>query len=1500
MSSVTTSFIQASPAFSTIASPSASPKKQVPLHPDNPNIKWIDNAERIKRARRLLYTDSKQEYAYKSEIKIPKSVYSRETTPVPLEFNFNVESLLNKCIVALKEAGFPVKAKVFKGGAIHYVMDGFPASLRDFDVSLVIDPPPGNAFAQWQKINETILRCLEQEAGLTRILNADNSITYSCPSKNILFNMPIIFTRDGCPKSSLFEHVGGLENFWWWGRKRELREDGEEYALYAIPALPCRVELEVVAKHKNSATCSLDALRLHYKEGETDDKVTAWMTAEVGYDVHKACSLRRKRLFYCLPDSIPTIREGLFRYCSHLLKGFMPTELAFEKDFCKAFFKDKALLKYFPESLPTYLRNHTSSKEDRIRYLLNLDAIFSRYKDITDAQILPYRMLIAKFLFAELGTENLSQKPEEVVWEMQLMRDYLYLHLSKNRFFHAYDKQELCCLDDPRGREYGSFVVEAPTADTLKQYLEIPLNTREPLLKLCALFPHPETNVEAFFNSLLKPKIEPKSESKETHPSFFPDFSSFLEYLNKYPEFPLKKCAKQLQDLFSFKVKSLESLSPKQKEEVRKVLSKTLSLLKTNEKSLVVSLCIEAFKSNLLKVQEKEKIGLDLINSLINPFSQKDFKSALAIFKQLASDSEISFETLRVFFQLLINSDGNPKELFEIFGHINFEPAKVDQQVELFESILKKIYVNPEYHSQFMIFWRMWNGFCDDCPQDNASLIAATKKFTDLTIQLFRASKDRNTLYWAHEIEARSSSPLLQPIKALCQELVNQWIDEGNQRIIPFYMQLEHSILRNVSEKEHGYFIRVFSSFIRGAFPCLENLQQTESALRRGIELIINNKIPAEAAISILKHLDRASQDKTFPPPLHVALKVLRKYAHPAKSEEKFSPLTLKQIKKSYFDGKDDAYEKCLDLIRILVQSKTIDLKDIYADGLDLLEEGLKRLSQAPKTIELLPLFRDIILKNKDWTPEQKLRLKDCFTQLTAKLNTKSKIEKNLDAIRTEVNTLPKEKIRKLVAHYEEMLKSNPEGNLEIWGKLLILYLRLEDFRSILRCTNNVIRITGPSENISTARHFQGLAYWKLGYIEQGVRSFEEAYKQTPDDFETIYSLADLYVYNENWSKALELFTILRKDFKDSRIKTPELLHAIKVAELCQSDQYQNAIALINKRKMVSVKEVFLLCKLHENIKADRSSLHLFEKLNARFDDSHPIILNRIGLIYVRLEERQKAIETFTKVCQLPNGDAREACFAQAVLGEMFCLSKEWFKSVCHFAEAVSRSANLNEQILILSNPQFHFSILKYIQMMKDKPYTVPDETTALDCFIFEIKMRMGLGEKCQPLLKAFSELHEIFTLAMKMKTDPSESSQSDLDNMLFKAFLTLSEVCRNKKNWHHELECLKISLPFIRGNHEQLSLAYANAGICHLHLSQFESALPMLYIHLKSTTSITSLERLWDGIDDFLITWRKLPPKIQNLIKDFLRYVKDSSVLDPALIKKIDAFIDPKKTKKR
>ena len=115
---------------------------------------------------------------------------------------------------------------------------------------------------------------------------------------------------------------------------------------------------------------------------------------------------------------------------------------------------------------------------------MNLDAVLARDNGHAEDKKLPHRIFIAQALFHELGIEKSDQNPSQLIYEMQVMRDYLYLVLNKSQFFHSYGDREFCCLDDPKGREIGSFVIETPKKESLKAYIDKDLKGCEPLQKL--------------------------------------------------------------------------------------------------------------------------------------------------------------------------------------------------------------------------------------------------------------------------------------------------------------------------------------------------------------------------------------------------------------------------------------------------------------------------------------------------------------------------------------------------------------------------------------------------------------------------------------------------------------------------------------------------------------------------------------------------------------------------------------------------------------------------------------------------------------------------------------------------------------------------------------------------------------------------------------------------------------------------------------------------------
>ena len=1396
-----TTFITASTPDITASTPESNPPS---TKTDQSNVKWINNPERIKRAMRLLYTDTKQEYAYNCLIKVPKAINSRETVSLPLKFNFNVESLLNNCIAALNKAGFPVKEKVFKGGAIHYVMDGFPASLRDFDVSLVIDPPKGNPYIQWQIINEIILRCLEDHAGLIREINPDGSITYTSSDKKIDVIMPIISTRDGFLKISLFEHVGGLENFWWWGRKPEVREEGEEYALYAIPAQPCRVELEVVASHRNSATCSLDALRLHYHQIKGQDKVEAWMSATDKYDVHKACSLRRKRLFYCHPESIPTIREGLLRYCSHLLKGFLPTQLSYEADFCKAFFMDEPSLKYFPESLQIYLKSHTSSKEDRIRYLLNLDAIIGRNKDISDEKKLPIRKVIAQSLFSELGIEKMTQKPEEILQELQFMRDYLYLHLSKNRFFHSYETRELCCLDDPRGREYGAFVIETPKQESLDHYLGKSLNSCKSLQAICSIFSHGEGSIDTFFCKALKPKIE-KSDSKEAAPSTFSNFSEFLVYLNKNPKLPLKKSAKYLQNLFSFKIATLNTLSPEQKERVKNVLIKTLDLLKQKEKSLVASIFIEAFKTDIFTADERGKIALGgLVRDLIAPFSEKEFKEAVRICQILIANPTTSGETTISLFQTLLSASCPPKSVVELLSEIRFDPLNIHIQKIIWDSVFDKVYSNPNYHPLFMILWRLWNGFSDGQSDKSDFLEKQTQKYIEMTIRLFKESKDTNVLYWANEIASKAISPLLSQLKTYCLEFVKRCIAEGGQKITPYYMHREHILMKEASSQE--LFIETFSSFIRSAFPCNENVEQVTEAIKRGIQHVIHT-CSTDSANSILKHFNKQSQQKGFPLKLQSSLVELKKFVSPAKLEEKVSTTSFKQLKRQFVEKNDiSILDQCIDLLRTLTKSTQFDLRNVYSEALELFEMGLMMVDKEmlPKRlIELLSFLRDILNSNKDkWNTIETAIYDKCLKDFHALTVIKPKMASALQLTKTKklIDQMSAELIEKKKSKCVNLLLSNPAGDPETWCTLLAIYIKEENCKNIIRCAEMFLTLsTCPADKLIAFANL-GIAHSEMGNAEKMLMCSEEAFKIMPNSSKTLSCLAIAYVHNKLWSKAIGTLNILKKHFLEDFAHQRILCHALKIAQLGIYSRYEDIIIILSGIEDPSPTELFLLGDLCKKTGNDMQAVAFYEKIHSIVPEN-PFALMELGILYSKGGEVDQAINCYIKAQKLVVNDS-EKIFIHASLGDLYYEKEEWYHCLWHYSKTYAYDIDKFEQHGKHSKIQFHIALLGFINFINDSKCPTPskEKIDNVKKTLEVLLKKISAHKDSEIIRKPFANAYKLLEMAMAISAGNSETRHAvELDELFTQEYTLLEDKCIEMQKWQLALDCLSKVRPHLK-----------------------------------------------------------------------------------------------------
>ena len=987
-------------------------------------------------------------------------------------------------------------------------------------------------------------------------------------------------------------------------------------------------------------------------------------------------------------------------------------------------------------------------------------------------------------------------------------------------------------------------------------------------------------------------------------PVTFDSFESFLNYPT-YSDFPPKKCAKYLQDLFTFKKGSYKNLSAEQQSEVKNIITGLLHFLKSKDTALANSLFIIVIKNNVFDTRETLQIAQELINSLLSPFSQKEFDGALALCRQLLGNPKVPFEAVATYIKLLIQSPGNPKQILEMCGNISFDPAKIKPQLDIFYSIIQKIHANPEYHSQFMIFWRIWNSFCEDCPQDNRQVIAVNQMFTDITSYIFIESQDRHLLYWAQEINARSTSHLLAPIKKLSQEILDQGILKADPRIVPFYLNKGHFLLRKDSEKE---FINIFPTFIRCAFPYKENAQQIETAIKNGIDHILKNKLPTKVAFDVLEHLHKVSQDSTLPDSLLSYLEVLKKYITPIKAEDKFSSATLNQYKIKFFEKNEVlVFEECINLIRVLAKSASpADLKNIYAHGLDLLEEGLKKSNwEYPRLAELVILLRDLLLMNKLWTDEEKIRFKNCFVGLNVLIKGKPQLSQEiLDKLKHEINAIPFDKKRKLIAEYEVMIQKDPKGNLEIWGKLLYLYEHFQDYKNIIRCSQEVAALAQPKEKHS-AYLLQGYAYLNIGSLQDAVECYEDAYKILPRDVNTIFTLGEMYVYNGDYSKALALFKILKNDFYSS-FKNPEVRYLTKVAELCEKGDFQAAVKLIQSREVNSIKELFLLGEICEKANMESQAVTYLERLNKKFDGKHTYILNVLADFYMKgLLDRKKAFEYYKKVIELNETDnipPAETRWAHIQLGRIYSDSKNWIKSIEHFSKTIHFCNNdFNEKLVTYSSPELHFALLKFVM---DKKSIFSDDPLGLNHatsnFIYhtsiELSTYLTRRPNLIPLSRSFEHFHELYLQRKKSDTVHTENFRK----IIVEEFGDVALRSRVEKKWKLEIQCLTEILPILK-DPKDIAINQIKTGISYLHDNDLERGVKLLYSGYVAAPSAESLQRLWGDFDDLVSMWskRELLPLARNLLKNFLVKVKSTITLEPAVLKKIDDFLTPDKSKK-
>ena len=1199
------------------------------------------------------------------------------------------------------------------------------------------------------------------------------------------------------------------------------------------------------------------------------------MTAVDGYDVHRACRLRRKRLFYCIPENIPSIREGLFRYCSHLLKGYLPEELAYETAFCKAFFSSEASGKQFSDNLQDYLLKHTSSKEDRVRYLLNMDAIIDRYKEIKEEDKLPTRTSIAQTLLKELGLEKTTQNPAELIREMQQMRDYLYLVFSKNCIFHSYKNREFCYLDDPRGREFGSFVLEPPKDEALKQYLDCTLKDCESLQKLSLLFPHPDKSVESFFRNILSPKFLTKTETKTTPPSSFPSFAAFLTYRKEQLKMPPKACTKYLKDLFSFKAESLKTLNSDQIADLKALLSETFPLLKGKERSLAGSLFIEIIKNQVWSIDESASKAKELIQSLLNPFSPKEFKEALTIYSQLAGSVELPFKHSNELLRLLLETSAHPKEALLLLGQIPFDCKNGDEHCATWMTAIKKIQSKDEFHSQLMTFWKVWTECYKRCkPEETARLDLEINALAERTLDILKKSKHEDALYWASQIASITNLPSLAPLQKECHELISRWMELGGSRVVSFYMKSEHEILDKERER---LFTPLFSSFLQAVFPIKNNIEQVVAVIKRGVEQVINREMPLENANCIQDCLEKPSRNKGFPQQLIASQVALRRYIKSKKTEEKFSPATFSQLKKLFIEKKDFAsFEKCYDLLRLLIQSPSPDSASLFAEGLDLFEKTLVILQKSndKNLIDFFPRLQDLLLMHQKWTDSEREKINNgiqTYTKLVA--SRKVSAASILEDIRTLIEDLDKAKCQKLKNISEERLKKNPEGDAQTWGTLLCCYKILNDPINIIRCSEKFLPFTtSPEDKYKAIQHKYG-AYSTLGEVDKMIVSAQEVLKLN-QDWQCYGALGLAYYYAHNWSLAIDNFRIangmLEKDF----CKEDGLLATQKNAELGLNSKLTELAMLVEKDMKAAspLSYYMMLANLYEKIHRTDFAIFYYKKIVER-NPNHFRALMQLGYL-----SNSTDASKYYKMALDKAKDDSQLIEALITIGELNFKLQNWRVALWHYIKAYIqdvdgfaerykiklRIATLNFCLFFSSSPsnEGHAKVvmasvrvlLKKLDKQKTKDHSF-DKVASLLSFALinsqSVVLYSNMSEEETPVgicrKQIVAEINKEYSLHVELLIQQQKWDQAkSILNAQQLLLTTQAEIAFNRFKY----------------------------GLCNIQSNDWREGITLVIKNYMDSPSIEKRANLWTLIGQFIRVYKLLPPSEVAEIREKLKEI--------------------------
>jgi hypothetical protein len=1109
------------------------------------------------RLEHLAHQSKRRPFEYNASFELPLKGEGRKT--VNLSFYFNVDRFLTKCKERLNSSGFETADRIqFKGGAIHFILDGHPKELHDFDVGLKIISP-GNP-GDWKKIHEIILVCMEDEAGLIRYENTkEKFVVYK--QKDTPFNIEMVIEVDGRgnPRKYLFQHPETIKNIWC--ASESFRKMGEEYLLYQIPTKvlnrSCPIEVEIVAKHKNSATCSLDALRVDYPLG---DKIFPNFSAVDGYDAKLILELREKGLFEVQLQRIPTIRLGFLRYNSILMKGYLPTLLAFEQAYGEHLVKNERAILDIEKGLENYLKDHCATPEKQILYLLISYGTLLRLnidKETKQRLQEAYGQILCKTLDVK---ENVLELVEDASHLIALYFDSFTKELiyKERPLSRKYETGQLTRYFGSAGKRGNAFVFETsrlPDKELIKEQLRKSLSANQGLKKICAIV-IPDTKKR---ERLLGEINADENKIKQFLPSIsILDFKSFLES-SEIQLFPIKKQARYLLDLFSFKLSTLVNLSVEQKDGLVKKIKLIIQELKVTDVLLTISLVRNACELKVFSVKDKETELIILIGKLIEA---EDFKEAYKLCEFTAKDSEISFETLNSIFQLLMKSSVHLKPILKFLSEINFKKEQLKDTIKLWQQILEKICSTPFSHSSMMSFWRLFAIFGNDCKEACVldQLVGESDQIIEMTIEFFKECKDDQILKWAYEVDKRISSPCFEKqngyyfesIKEVCSKLLFEGTLEADHRMVPLYLHCQFDLINEDSNKR---FLSIFPAFIKGAFPYSN--EEIWQAIVFGINQFFHKSLSVQIARNVFQKLTDDSQFVSFPETLRASWEALGKYCQ-IKVEFKYSSLGFKRSIETFLATEQDSdFEECIDIFRILKDTlkDQSELNSVYCNGIDLFTNALVKPEKSDRMMSLLqicyPLLNSTSLGEdyKRMHQESGVMMDKIFKYFSQKYKLSAE---QLKEARKQPEKEKESILAKLISNYQAQSLKNPKDP-KIWKKLYGFYLELDDGENIVQAGNNYLQYNSSKKN--NTKIIQGIAY---GYMLAGKPNESHLLLKKlrmngqQNLFTDYYYAYTFYIAEKEIPEAANLAennNVLK--FLISNLKDGLLLHTISVYALC-------------------------------------------------------------------------------------------------------------------------------------------------------------------------------------------------------------------------------------------------------------------------------------------------------------------------------------------------------------